>query len=110
MGGHRALHGRRGYGWLAGCCSVPVSAAAGIMQRVPLSPQEYRVTPAFPGSVARAEPGPCCPLLRGYVRLGAWVCGPPAHDTAFGTADFFVLLSMANADPRYLRHFLGEQA
>ncbi|GAA5766005.1 hypothetical protein [Streptosporangium roseum] len=49
-------------------------------------------------------------LLRGYIRLGAWVCGPPAHDPGFGTADFFVLLSMANMDPRYLRHFLGAPA
>ncbi|MEU8383861.1 hypothetical protein AB0C32_32370, partial [Streptosporangium sp. NPDC048865] len=47
------------------------------------------------------------PLLRGYMRLGAWVCGPPAHDLGFDTADFFVLLSMNEADPRYLRHFLG---
>lgn len=48
--------------------------------------------------------------MRGYVRLGAWICGPPAYDPDFDVADFFVLLSMANADPRYLRHFLGEQA
>jgi putative hemolysin len=100
-----------GYNWLAGCCSVSVSSAAGIMQRVPLSPQEYRVTPRRPW---RGDPSSAQtvlpPLLRGYVRLGAWVCGPPADDPDFGTADFFVLLSMANADPRYLRHFLGDQA
>ncbi|MFF5244038.1 GNAT family N-acetyltransferase [Streptosporangium sp. NPDC000095] len=145
-----------GYGWLAGCCSVPVADAAGIMERVPLSPPDYRVTPHLPwraGPVSgsprrRGRSGPSAasgsvpvfpigagaarspredaskrtaatspaidrgratlpPLLRGYVRLGAWVCGPPAHDLDFGTADFFVLLSMAEADPRYLRHFLG---
>ncbi|GAA4181513.1 GNAT family N-acetyltransferase [Streptosporangium oxazolinicum] len=141
-----------GYGWLAGSCSVPVAEAAGIMERVPLSPPGYRVTPHRPwradpasgpsrrgddsalpagsgfvaappvgaGAVppqredtsertAAARPGrtPLPPLLRGYMRLGAWVCGPPAHDLDFGTADFFVLLSMAEADPRYLRYFLG---
>ncbi|MBB1254434.1 GNAT family N-acetyltransferase, partial [Streptomyces sp. OF3] len=46
-------------------------------------------------------------LLRGYLRLGARVCGPPAHDPEFGVADFFVLLSVRDMNPRYLRHFLG---
>jgi putative hemolysin len=50
------------------------------------------------------------PLLRGYLRLGAWVCGPPAHDPDFGVADFLVLLSLDRMDSRYVRHFLGEQA
>jgi putative hemolysin len=48
------------------------------------------------------------PLLRGYLRLSAWVCGPPAHDPDFGVADFLVLLGLDRVDPRYLRHFLGE--
>ena len=48
------------------------------------------------------------PLLRGYLRLGAWVGGEPAHDAAFGVADFFVLLSLDRVDARYLKHFLGD--
>jgi len=47
------------------------------------------------------------PLLRGYLRLGAWIGGEPAHDADFGVADFFVLLSVDRVDPRYMRHFLG---
>ncbi|MCW3814833.1 GNAT family N-acetyltransferase [Micromonospora sp. DR5-3] len=47
------------------------------------------------------------PLLRGYLRLGAWVCGEPAYDPDFGCADFYVLLSVDRMNPRYLRHFLG---
>jgi putative hemolysin len=50
------------------------------------------------------------PLLRGYLRLGAWVCGEPALDADFGVTDLFVLLSMARVDERYLRFFLGERA
>jgi putative hemolysin len=46
-------------------------------------------------------------LLRGYLRLGSWVCGAPAHDPDFACADFLVLLSLDRVDPRYLRHFLG---
>jgi putative hemolysin len=48
------------------------------------------------------------PLLRGYLRLGAWVCGRPAFDPDFGVADLFVLLSLDRVDQRYLRFFLGE--
>ena len=50
------------------------------------------------------------PLLRGYLRLGAWVCGAPAHDPDFDCADFPVLLGLDHMDPRYARFFLGEDA
>jgi putative hemolysin len=104
-----------GYSWLAGCCSVPLAdggaTAAAVMDRVELAPPQYRVTPRRPWSdrdVARPEHFAMPSLLRGYLRLGSWICGAPAHDPAFGTADFFVLLSLANVDTRYLRHFLGD--
>jgi len=42
------------------------------------------------------------PLMRGYLRLGAQVCGEPAHDPDFGVADFPALLDKRNADTRYL--------
>ncbi|MEU8321977.1 GNAT family N-acyltransferase [Nonomuraea sp. NPDC048881] len=103
-----------GHQWLAGCCSVPLddggALAAGVAGRVPLGPEEHRVTPHVPWAAdgaPRSDRFVPPALLRGYLRLGAWVCGPPAHDRDFGTADFFVLLSMAQANTRYLRHFLG---
>ncbi|MFF4192180.1 GNAT family N-acetyltransferase [Nonomuraea sp. NPDC001831] len=103
-----------GHRWLAGCCSVPLddggALAAGVAGRVPLGPEEHRVTPYVPwadGGAPRSDRFVPPALLRGYLRLGAWVCGPPAHDRDFGTADFFVLLSMAQVNTRYLRHFLG---
>ncbi|CAM3116422.1 GNAT family N-acetyltransferase [Prescottella defluvii] len=42
------------------------------------------------------------PLLRGYLRLGAKICGEPAHDPDFGVADFVALQSLHDADTRYL--------
>jgi len=42
------------------------------------------------------------PLLRGYLRLGAKICGEPAHDPDFGVADFVALQSLHGADVRYL--------
>jgi len=114
------LHGHR---WLAGCASVPLAdggtAANSVWEVVRakhLSPPPLRVAPRRPyplgpaptmdkGRLLAAVP----PLLRGYLRLGAWICGEPAHDPDFGVADFFVLLSLDRVDPRYLRHFLGEE-
>lgn len=102
-----------GHSWLVGCCSVPVADAAEVIERVPLGPEEYQVKPLKPWSEVGQERGKAFvmpPLLRGYLRLGAWVCGPPAHDPAFGTADFLVLLSMSRVDGRYLKYFLGESS
>ncbi|MEU4165466.1 GNAT family N-acyltransferase [Streptomyces sp. NPDC026665] len=106
-----------GHEWLAGCCSIPLAdggtLAAGTWDRVAakhLAPEEFRVRPLLPWSpegVARPARTELPPLLRGYLRLGAWVCGEPAHDTDFGVADMYVLLSMRRVNPRYLRHFLS---
>ncbi|MFD8231335.1 GNAT family N-acetyltransferase [Streptomyces sp. NPDC059696] len=106
----------RGHEWLAGCCSVPLAdggaLASATWDRVSdkhLSPEEFRVRPLLPWT-----PGPAPAtrvelpaLLRGYLRLGAWVCGAPAHDPDFGVADLYVLLPMSRVNGRYLRHFLS---
>ncbi|WP_320773280.1 GNAT family N-acetyltransferase [Streptomyces sp. CRN 30] len=110
----------RGHEWLAGCCSIPLAdggaLAAGTWDRVRskhLAPEEYRVRPLLPWDAgvtedtARSGRTELPALLRGYLRLGAYVCSPPAHDPDFGVADLFVLLSMRRVDARYLRHFLS---
>lgn len=121
----RYLH-LRGSRWLGGCASVPVADGGGTVARVwdevaarHLAPPRLRVRPRRPwfaepdrivgpatadGPTARAT---VPPLLRGYLRLGAWVCGEPAYDPDFGVADFYVLFSLDRMNPRYLRHFLG---
>ncbi|MEU5383894.1 GNAT family N-acetyltransferase [Kitasatospora cineracea] len=109
-----------GNAWLAGCCSIPLAdggaTAAGVWDAVSakhLAPQQYRVAPLRPWSaegVARAGRTPVPALLRGYLRLGAWVCGEPAYDPDFNVADLYVLLSLERTDPRYLRHFLAAAA
>ncbi|WP_327134420.1 GNAT family N-acetyltransferase [Streptomyces sp. NBC_01343] len=106
-----------GHNWLAGCCSIPLAdggvLAAATRESVltrNLAPEEYRVTPHLPWNPdgitfpARVE---LPPLLRGYLRLGAWVCGEPALDAEFGCADLYVLLSLRRTNPRYLKHFLS---
>ncbi|WP_406209091.1 GNAT family N-acetyltransferase [Kitasatospora sp. NBC_01560] len=105
--------------WVGGCCSIPLDDGGATAARVwdtvsakHLAPEQYRVTPHRPWDatgVTRADRAALPPLLRGYLRLGAWVCGAPAHDPDFGTADLYVLLSLERTDPRYLRHFLSGQ-
>ncbi|WP_338018170.1 GNAT family N-acetyltransferase [Streptomyces taklimakanensis] len=106
-----------GHDWLGGCCSLPLAdggaLAAGVWDAVAerhLAPAEHRVRPRRPWrheGVPRSPRTVLPPLLRGYLRLGAKVCGEPAHDPEFGVADLYVLLSLRDTNPRYLRHFLS---
>jgi putative hemolysin len=104
--------------WLGGCASAPLGdggqLAAGVRARVNakhLSPPALRVRPRNPWTPpagVEGDPKVAPPaLLRGYLRLGSWVCGEPAYDADFDCADFYVLFSMDRLDPRYRRHFLG---
>lgn len=49
------------------------------------------------------------PILKGYLRTGAVVCGAPAYDEEFGTADVLVLMEMSKLAGRYRRHYAGEE-
>ena len=42
-------------------------------------------------------------LIKGYLRIGAQIAGPPALDREFGTADFFLLLDFASLKGEYLK-------
>lgn len=42
-------------------------------------------------------------LIKGYLRIGALVGGPPALDAEFGTADFFLLLDFTGLKGEYLK-------
>lgn len=110
---------RCGYDYVTGCVSVPLdtggvpgSLARGVRDvvlRKHASP--YRMRPYRPvmivGRTLDDIPPPprvtLPPLMRGYLRLGAAVCGEPAHDPDFGVADFPALLAKRDADVRYLR-------
>ncbi|WP_236794851.1 GNAT family N-acetyltransferase [Amycolatopsis sp. GM8] len=106
-----------GHRYLAGCASVALadggSFAAGVWDTIKAkhyAPDEQRVTPLNPwdsSEIARPSRALLPPLIKGYTRLGAKVCGPPAHDPDFGVADFFTLLDLHNVDERYLKFFLG---
>jgi len=45
------------------------------------------------------------PLIKGYLRLGAKICGTPALDSVFGTIDVFVMFDFMNITERYLKKY-----
>ncbi|HEX9180772.1 MAG TPA: GNAT family N-acyltransferase [Burkholderiales bacterium] len=108
---------RHSHEYLIGCASVSMRdggrLAASLYRRLApahLSPAEYRVFPrhrlpleALEGDL---ESPLLPPLLKGYLRLGAWICGEPAWDPDFNTADLLILLPLSGVNPRYARHFL----
>ncbi len=107
---------RHGYRHLIGCASVGMvdgghNAANLFVQLIDdhIAPLEYRVFPRDRLPYERLVTGHAAevpPLLKGYLRAGAWICGEPAWDPDFNTADLPLLLPMDHMSPRYARHFM----
>jgi putative hemolysin len=72
---------------------APMDLRAEPRRRLPRAADDAGV----PGDVEAPEP----PLLRGYLRLGALVCGEPAWDADFRTADLLVVLPLARLSRRH---------
>ena len=100
---------------LIGCASVSMSdgghTAAALFHQLTssaLAPLEYRVTPRTPVDLPAADLTrriAVPPLVKGYVRAGAWVCGAPHWDPDFNTADFFMMLQLGQLEQRYARRY-----
>jgi putative hemolysin len=74
------------------------------------SPEDYRVFPRrhLPlDSLSVTRPVTLPPLLKGYLDLGAWVCGEPALIAETGNAEFPVLLPLARMRGGDARDFLA---
>jgi putative hemolysin len=104
--------------YLIGCASIGMHDgghnAVGIYHSLAahMAPTEYRVFPRHPLPLDRIEalPNPeIPPLIKGYMRAGAWICGEPAWDPDFNTADLLLLLPMGRVDARYSKHFVERQ-
>ncbi|WP_256077502.1 GNAT family N-acetyltransferase [Massilia sp. YIM B04103] len=107
--------------YLIGCASISLADgghnAVAVYQQLRekhMAPPEYRVTPHLPFPYQKLDPAPAVQvpaLLKGYMRSGAWICGDPAWDPDFESADLFLLMPLANLDARYARHYnVGEPA
>lgn len=111
---------RSGHDYLIGCASIGMQDgghnAAGIWHAVKekhLAPVEWQVSPRCPlplEGLGRVAAPIVPPLIKGYLRLGAWVCGAPAWDPDFNTADLLVLLSLQDLSQTYAKHFLQDRS
>ena len=107
------------YDYLIGCASIGMAdgghSAASIYRRLSLehmSPIEWRVFPRNGLALEALDSSMNAPLpalIKGYMRLGCYVCGEPAWDADFNTADLLVMLPMALIDKRYARHFFDHR-
>jgi putative hemolysin len=102
---------------MVGCASVSVRdgghAAASLwarLRRTHLAPDEWQVSPRVPLPVdaLRQDLDVDAPaLIKGYLRCGARVLGPPAWDPDFCTADLPLLMRFVDLPARYRKHFLS---
>ncbi|WP_291010243.1 GNAT family N-acyltransferase [Hydrogenophaga sp.] len=107
---------------MIGCASIPMCtphvagaghAAASIWRQVKdkhLASIEFHVRPRLPLPLERLDDSldvepPA--LIKGYLRLGSKVLGPPAWDPAFNAADLPLMMRLADLPARYRKHFLG---
>ncbi|HLA36336.1 MAG TPA: GNAT family N-acyltransferase [Rhodocyclaceae bacterium] len=107
-----------GCDYIIGCASIGMADgghnAANVYMQLSaehLAPLEYRVFPKHPlpfERLANGQEALIPPLIKGYLRLGAWICGEPAWDPDFNCADVLMLLPMARMNERYKRHFLAK--
>ncbi|MGH9801042.1 MAG: GNAT family N-acetyltransferase [Blastocatellia bacterium] len=110
---------------LFGCGSLHLAEVAQVQQvyahlkNKHFAPEEYRVYPLAgcrmsvsediePPIDSRATTKLISPILKGYLRAGAVVCGAPAYDEEFGTADVLVLMEMDKLADRYRQHYATE--
>lgn len=108
---------RYGYEYAVGCASIGMAdgghIAASVYRQLAeraLAPVEWRVTPRTRLPVESLDDGQTAvlpPLIKGYTRLGAMVCGEPAWDPDFNTADLLMLLPMAQLNRSFARRFIA---
>lgn len=109
---------------MVGCATVPMSmnCAHGVvhgghgaaslwrqLQATHMAPIQYRVTPRLALPVERLDTSLVVDppaLIRGYLRLGTKIMGPPAWDPDFNAADLPMILCLDDMPPRYRKHFL----
>ena len=111
---------KNGHEYLIGCASISMGDgghyAASVYDKVHKlhgAPTEYSVFPHCPlplRALNRDLDVSIPPLIKGYLRLGAYIAGQPAWDPDFNVADLFILLPVSRMNPKYVRHFMGQPA
>lgn len=110
---------QRGATHLIGCASISMADggthAAAVYAHAAqqfLAPIEYRVLPRSPLAALKhgiPSTSRIPPLIKAYLRLGAWIGGEPAWDPDFNTADLLVFLPLARMEARRARPFFEDR-
>jgi putative hemolysin len=110
--------GKHGHEYLIGCASISMGDgghyAASVYNKIHklhAAPAEYRVFPhcRLPLESLNQDMDVIIPpLIKGYLRLGAYVAGEPAWDPDFNCADVFILMPVSRMNARYAKHFLRQ--
>ncbi len=109
---------RNGIERVMGCASVPMRDGGRLaadlwhsLRQTHLAALDEQVRPRVPLCVdslatgARVEPPA---LIKGYLKCGGKLLGPPAWDPDFGTADLPMMLRLSDLPAAYRRRFVGE--
>jgi putative hemolysin len=109
---------------LFGCASLHISGSSEVqpvysyLRANHYAPEKYRVYPVescrmmidedsdeeVDSRMARRK---LSPILKGYLRAGAMICGAPAYDAEFGTADVLAILEMGKMAGRYKQRYVA---
>ncbi|HEY1393283.1 MAG TPA: GNAT family N-acyltransferase [Methylibium sp.] len=102
---------------MVGCASISMRdgghMAASLWEQLRhthLAPIELQVRPRLPLPVEELQSDltvEAPALIKGYLRCGAKVLGPPAWDPDFNTADLPMLMRIQDLPAKYRKHFLG---
>jgi putative hemolysin len=118
---------QRNIAYLFGCGSLHQSEVEDVLPLYAylrdhyFAPEEFRVQPRASCRMQldeaarvlyepRAMSRRLSPVMKGYLRAGAVICGAPAFDAEFGTADVLVLLEMEKLTARYKNHYVERAA
>ena len=109
---------KNGHEYMIGCASMSMSDgghyAASVFNKVyklHAAPAEYSVIPhnRLPlESLNQNLDVIIPPLIKGYLRLGAYIAGEPAWDADFNCADLFILLPVSRINARFAKHFMRQ--
>jgi len=107
---------QHGHDYMIGCASISMADgghyAASVFNKIyklHQAPAEYRVFPHCPLPLAALNQDlevSIPPLIKGYLRLGAYIAGEPAWDPDFNCADVFILLPVARMNSKYAQRFM----
>lgn len=101
---------------LEGTDSRRLAPQLGLLRRAAPTPDEWRVK-ALPGRGVAidklADPDinemaalrELPPLIKGYLRLGAYICEDAVIDWQFGTTDVFIVLPVERINTRYINYY-----